>query len=140
MTSNDNLDEQLLAEMRESFMVESEEILGRLSLLLTNLEREARPDWVNAAFREAHTLKGVAGFIGLTGIERLARKMEDTFGAVRAGQIGVSQELIDACREGVAVLVSLRAHAQAGDGAEPDLTALLARLDAVIAGASSVAT
>jgi two-component system chemotaxis sensor kinase CheA len=140
MTSDDNLDDQLLAELRESFMVESREILERLSLLLVNLEHEARPEWVNAAFRETHTLKGVAGFIGLSAIERLARKMEAVFGAVRAGNIGVSQELIAASRQGVTVLADLRADAQAGRSAETDLAALLARLDAVIAGASSGAT
>jgi two-component system, chemotaxis family, sensor kinase CheA len=73
------------------------------------------PDAVNALFREAHTLKGAAGMVGLGDVHTLAHQMEDVLSDARAAGSALPPELVepllravDAMRTGIA-----------GDGAEP---------------------
>src|SRR5687768_14499999 len=93
--SQEDFDAELLLQMREDFLIESQEILMRLGPLLTQLEQGSTPEIINTIFREVHTLKGTAGFVGLESIRKLAHRLEDLFGAVRADKLAVSPELID---------------------------------------------
>src|SRR5262245_32614947 len=47
---------------------------------------EPPPELVNALFRSAHTLKGLAGLFGLEAIAELAHQLEDLLGSLRLGR------------------------------------------------------
>src|SRR5687767_4267005 len=108
MSDDADLDAMLLAQMREDFLTESQEILDRLGPLLTTLEQDSTPERLNTIFREVHTLKGTAGFVGLETIRRLSHQLEDLFSALRAGQVTVTPELIDVALAAVEELRGLR--------------------------------
>ncbi|MBA3531322.1 MAG: chemotaxis protein CheA [Ardenticatenales bacterium] len=108
MSDFEGLDNELLAQMREDFLIEAQEILERLGPLLADLERDPRPELITTIFREVHTLKGNAGFVGLEEIGLLAHKLEDLFGALRGGQLPVTAELIDVAYAALALLAMLR--------------------------------
>lgn len=129
-TDLSDFDADLLAQMREDFLAEAQEILDRLGPLLTQLEQRRSPEIINNIFREVHTLKGAAGFMGLTHIQRLAHRLEDTFGDLRAGKLGVTPALMDATFEGVQRLAVMRADAARGGPGEADIESVLAQLDA----------
>jgi two-component system chemotaxis sensor kinase CheA len=129
-TDLSDFDADLLAQMREDFLTEAQEILDRLGPLLTRLEHDRSPDVINSIFREVHTLKGAAGFIGLTHLQRLAHGLEDTFGDVRAGKLGVTPALMDLTFDGLQLLATMRADAARGGKGEADIEPLLAQLDA----------
>jgi two-component system chemotaxis sensor kinase CheA len=134
MTEMQDLDAQLLAQMREDFLAESQEILDRLGPLLVQLEQEGDADLVNAIFRDLHTLKGTAGFVGLESIRLLAHKMEDVFGALRAEQLAVTPELIDVVFGGVQLLTAMREDVLGGGTGEAEVAPLVARLEAALRG------
>src|SRR5689334_17203698 len=97
-----DLDAQLLAQMLQDFLEESQEHLDRLNLQLTRLEDNPEDEeLINEIFRTAHTLKGSASFVGLDAIKEVAHKMEDVFGAIRKGALRVTAPIIDIMFEGM---------------------------------------
>jgi two-component system, chemotaxis family, sensor kinase CheA len=90
-----------------------EEAAGRLDAIveiLLGVERGgASSDAVNALFREAHTLKGAAGMVGLGVVQTLAHEMEDVLSDARAAGSTLPPALVepllqavDAMRAGIA--------------------------------------
>jgi len=143
MSHDEDFEAQLLAQMRQDFLAESQEILDRLAPLLVQLEQAAEqqqgddPQLLQAIFREMHTLKGTAGFVGLAGIQVLAHKLEDVFGALRDQALVVTAEVIDLAFAGMQCLTQMRADTVNGGHAaevadQDEITALLARLDAAL--------
>jgi two-component system chemotaxis sensor kinase CheA len=136
MAETDSFETQLLAQMRDDFLAESQEILDRLEPLLVQLEKSGDPDLIQAAFRDVHTLKGTAGFVGLVSIQQLAHKLEDVFGALRDGRLSISPELMDAVFAGVRSLADMREDVSRGGMGERDIAPLLAFLDAALQGSA----
>ena len=89
----------LMAKLIEAFEGEAEERIQELNWALLALEQASDPgeiaDLIKVIFREAHTLKGTAGGLGLKTIERLGHSMETVFGLLRAGEISTSAEMFD---------------------------------------------
>ena len=50
---------------------------------------------LNEIFRVAHTLKGMAGTMGFTGIVNLTHQMENVLDAIRNGKVEVNSAMID---------------------------------------------
>jgi two-component system chemotaxis sensor kinase CheA len=72
------------AEFLEIFREEANERLDRIVDTLLALEKgQERPDAVDDLFREAHTLKGAAGMLGLDEVRAVAHAMEDILAGVR---------------------------------------------------------
>ena len=63
---------------------------------------------VNKVFRAAHSIKGGAGFVGLTNIKDLSHKMEDVLGMVRIRELVPNSEIIKRLRETINDLKSLK--------------------------------
>jgi two-component system chemotaxis sensor kinase CheA len=135
MTEADELDGLLLAQMREDFLAESQEIIERLEPLLVRLESDRSPELLQTIFREMHTLKGSASFVGFDSIQMVAHKLEDIFGALRAKKLEVTGTLIDAIFSGVQLLTLLRAAVQVGRPAEEiEIGPVVAQLETALQG------
>ncbi len=79
------------AEIAADFIIEAQEILDRLGEQLVGLEQAPEDrDQLNAVFRGFHTLKGGAGFLGITPMVELCHAAEETLGAARSGEAGCS--------------------------------------------------
>jgi two-component system chemotaxis sensor kinase CheA len=64
------------------FIIEAQEILDRLGEQLVSLEQAPQDtDQLNAVFRGYHTLKGGAGFLGVTAMVELCHAAEEALGA-----------------------------------------------------------
>src|SRR5687767_13211196 len=96
-------------EFRRLFAEEAETRLRRLATELLQLEEVgSNPDLVASIFRDAHTLKGAAGMVGLTGISRIAHVMEDLLEELRDGRRLATPDLVDpllAAVDGVRTLI-----------------------------------
>jgi len=136
-SKNNNLDDQLLAQMREDFIDESREILDRLGPLLVDLEKSADRQTIDAIFRDVHTLKGTAGFVGVNTIQQLAHKMEDIFTALRDESISVTPEMIDVAFESLNMLDAMQQDFAEGGQGEADISAPVGRLEAALLGEST---
>ena len=87
-----DVDEEIL----QDFLVEAGEILEQLSEQLVELEQNANDtDLLNAIFRGFHTVKGGAGFLGLTALVEVCHVAEDVFNLLRTGQRQVTAPLMD---------------------------------------------
>ena len=83
-------------ELLATFRAEVEERLASLQSGLLALETHASPrQVVTLLFRDAHTVKGSARMLGLTGVLRVAHTMEDLLGALRDGRFTVRKDHVD---------------------------------------------
>ncbi|MDY0161615.1 hybrid sensor histidine kinase/response regulator [Desulfobotulus sp.] len=84
------------------------------------LSLETSPDdtgTLNALFRSAHTIKGSARMMKLTGIGELAHGMEDLLDAARAGRIRLNRSSFGLLLKSVDALVSMIAETETGEHA-----------------------
>ena len=84
------------------FLDETKELLHSFNEELVKFESEPHnTDRIKRIFRIAHTLKGNAGFIGLTPLQELSHKMENVLGKLRDGQMAFVPEINDVFFEGL---------------------------------------
>ncbi|MBE3064357.1 MAG: Hpt domain-containing protein, partial [Spirochaetes bacterium] len=93
------MDEAFLAKLMETFRVEAEDHLGKMSAGLLDLEKagstEERSRIAEIVFREAHSLKGAARAVNLGAMESVCQSLESVFGAAKRGELIVNAELFD---------------------------------------------
>lgn len=123
------------------FVTESKEHLDEADIQLLSIETDPEnKDTLNALFRVFHTIKGVAGFVGLTEITSLAHEAENLLDKARKGEILLAGAAIDATFDSVDMLkrmINMVAEALASDGTLPctaGLTDLTERIKAVADG------
>ncbi len=78
------MDEEILAD----FLVEATELVEGLGEQLRDLEDSPTDkDLLNAVFRGFHTIKGGAGFLGLTPLIEVCHRAENVFDKIRVGAV-----------------------------------------------------
>jgi two-component system chemotaxis sensor kinase CheA len=82
------------------FLAEAEEILEELGAQLADLADMAEsgscdPDLLNAIFRGAHSLLGVAGMFGFTSVADVAHNTENLLDWLRMGRVGLNRAVVD---------------------------------------------
>ncbi len=116
----------------ERFIGEARDHLSALEHGLADLgEHPDDPEAVNALFRSAHTIKGSARMLKLSGISETAHCMEDLLGAVRAGHCRPGSADIALLLNAVDALGNQLDRVAAGGTdapADPELCAALARV------------
>ncbi|MBV9123717.1 MAG: chemotaxis protein CheW [Planctomycetes bacterium] len=113
-------------EIIKDFLIETREGLSQVDLDLVALEKDPRnAETLARVFRTIHTIKGTAGFLGLTRLEAVAHAAEGLLSRLRDGQLALTTEMIsallrlaDAVRE---VLASLEATQEEGSADYTDL-------------------
>ncbi len=89
------------------FIDETKEHLQSLNEHILTLEKEPEDaDTVNEIFRAAHTLKGMAGTMGFTRMQRLTHDLENVFSEIRNGTMKANAKLIDVLFRGLDALES----------------------------------
>ncbi len=81
------------------FLAEAEEIVDELNTQLSDLadmfeNGESDPDLLNAIFRGAHSLKGLAGMFGFTIISEVAHDSENLLDWLRMGKVVLSDAVL----------------------------------------------
>lgn len=109
------------------FIIEAQEILDRLGEQLVSLEQAPQDtEQLNAVFRGYHTLKGGAGFLGVTAMVELCHAAEEALGIARAGQAVLQAHHFDAAQQSLDYLQSMLDAVSSGTEpgyAPPDLIA-----------------
>lgn len=104
-------------ELRSLFSIESGERLQRLDNGLLQLEKTpADHTLLEDLFREAHSLKGAARMLGLTGIQTLAHQLEDALGEARKSGAAISFDAVAAMCQ---TLEAIRGQVKEAIGEEP---------------------
>lgn len=121
-------DPELVAE----FVTESTESLADIEGQLLEIESggaDINDDLVNTVFRGVHSIKGVAGFLGLTNINRLAHSLEDVLNRVRTRDLVPTSEIVDALLRAADQLSSLVASPETSN--DFDVEKNIANLNAI---------
>ncbi|MBW2108108.1 MAG: chemotaxis protein CheA [Deltaproteobacteria bacterium] len=133
-------------ELVESFVTESLEHLETIEVNVLSLEQDPQNiEVMNAIFRPFHTIKGVAGFLNLADINRLAHEVETLLDDARSEKVIVDETVTDLILDAVDLMKSminhLRQAVESGMYEEGDfgLEAFLDRLRRVQAGESESA-
>jgi len=85
-----------MREIFEEYVIEAKEHLENLEQKLLELERDPEnEELINSAFRSMHTIKGGAGFLGLSLIVETAHLAEEVLGKLRSKTLKLSPEIND---------------------------------------------
>ena len=122
-----------LAELRETFFLECDELLEKLETDLLALEAGSQDgDLVHSAFRAVHSIKGGAGAFGMTSITECAHVFETALDHVREGALSLDPELCTLFIRGKDLLSSLVAAENGGEAADAtEIAQVTAALEAV---------
>ena len=83
-------------ELVNDFIVESREHLTTVELQLLALDQDpANVEALHAIFRGFHTIKGLAGFLGLDSIQEIAHEIETVLDLARNGSLQITPAHID---------------------------------------------
>ena len=78
------------------FIEESKDNLQTLNENLLNLENNPTDtETLNAIFRVAHTLKGMAGTMGFVKMQKLTHTVENVLSEIRAGSLEINSNIVD---------------------------------------------
>jgi len=123
--------EEEMAEILESFIVETREILERLGQDLLTLEKgTADREMLNTIFRAVHTVKGTSSFLGLEQMTELAHGFEDVLNKVRKGELTVTPSRMDVMLEAYDLLRHILRNIEARRNEHVDLDGILGKLKA----------
>lgn len=116
-----NMEDDIL----QDFLVEAGEIVDKLGEQLVSLEKFPRDsDLLNAVFRGFHTIKGGAGFLGLSPLVAVCHQAEDVFNTLRQGKRYVDAGLMDVILVVLDVVNNMMDMVRSGEEpppADPDL-------------------
>ena len=83
-------------DLLRDFILESREHLSSIEAHVLVLERNPLDnDVLNAVFRSFHSIKGLAGFLELSEVQKVAHEVETLLDAARNGELVVSEQAID---------------------------------------------
>jgi len=98
-------DFQVSPELLSIYLEDARSHLEALDHCLLTLEREGHdPDVVAALLGPLHTLKGNSGMMGFAAIKDYVHRLEDVFGLVGDGRLGLDSALFDALFAGASAL------------------------------------
>jgi two-component system, chemotaxis family, sensor kinase CheA len=124
-----------MAEIVESFIVESNEILDKLGQNLLELEKNpTNSELHNVIFRAVHTLKGTSSFLGFERLTSLSHKFEDVLNKIRKGELQVTSDKMDVMFEGYDLLKVLLQRIESKNSDPVDVSAVAAKLEAIALG------
>ncbi len=113
--NTDDVSDELTLDIKEDseiFLEFLSEVLDHLEESESNIlsiEDEACDyEIINAIFRSIHSIKGSAGFLGLSRMQRLSHELEALLDKARKGEITITQEIIDISLKAIDALRRLR--------------------------------
>lgn len=105
----DNIDFIDDIEIVKEFLVESNDHLDDVESKILQLEENPGDmDIINGIFRPIHSMKGSAGFLGLSDIGKVSHEMETLLDEARKAKIKITPEIFEILYEGVDILKKLR--------------------------------
>ena len=122
-------------EILQGFIEESLEHLADIETDLLAIEKagaDIDENLVNKVFRAAHSIKGGAGFMGLTVIQELSHAMENILGMIRSRKLVPNPEIVNVLLQGSDKLEAMINNIQSSN--DEDITEHLIPLNAIAEG------
>ncbi len=117
---------EFITEAKEHMYTIEEDLLS-----LESRKEKPDPDKINKIYRAIHSIKGGAGFLGLSNIGALSHSMESLLSMIRGGEIKPEKKIIDPLLQGVDQLMALFDDWENSENV--DIQPLRDRLDSLLA-------
>lgn len=126
-----------LKELYGEFIEECKELIEGIAMELVALEKNpSDEELINNIFRYAHSIKGNAGFIGLTNLSELAHKMENVLGKLRDKEFPFFAEINDILFKGLDIARGILSDFIEGRSRDWDLKGIYSDLENLLSGPS----
>lgn len=124
-----------MSKYKGMFISETKEHLQTMNSLIISLEKapEGKED-IEALFREAHSIKGMAASMGFDPISELSHKMEDMMDLFRKGELKLDSEAVDILFQALDSLEIMLKSVEADQPIDAAPSALIASLQAIKEG------
>ena len=132
---------ELDAELLADFVVEANEHLGGVESQFLAIEEAGENvdvNLVNEVFRAIHSIKGAAGFLGLTKVNELSHSLENVLNMMRNLELKPNSEIVNVMLRAADQLQSLIHDVHGSNSA--DVSELVAALEAIASGKKSATT
>ncbi|HKJ89372.1 MAG TPA: chemotaxis protein CheA, partial [Gammaproteobacteria bacterium] len=125
----EHLPEDADPDLVNAFIEETREGLEELDQAFMALEDHPEDaERLNSAFRTIHTIKGTAGFVGLTRLQGLAHGMESVMDRLRGFEIPLTAEMMDDLLAGTDILRKVVGRVADGFGDNVEVEGVARRL------------
>ena len=124
-----------MAELLESFIVETSEIFEKLGPDLLALEKNPEDSELhNRIFRAVHTVKGTSGFLGFDQLMELAHVFEDVLNKIRRKELTVTSRRMDVMFNAFDALKDLLVRIEMRNTEPADLEHIITMLQQIATG------
>jgi len=121
-----------MAELLESFVVETNEIFEKLGPDLLALEKNPENSELhNKIFRAVHTVKGTSGFLGFDQLTELAHVFEDVLNKIRRKELTVTTKRMDVMFSAFDALKDLLVRIETRDTEPANLENIIGQLQQI---------
>ena len=121
-----------MSKYKGMFISETKEHLQSMNKLIISLEKDPQnQENIEALFREAHSVKGMAASMGYNDISELSHKMEDMMDLFRKGTIKLDSSAVDLLFEGLDNLELMLKGIENDEPADIDYSSLISRMQDV---------
>lgn len=120
------------SELLNDFVIEANEHLAEIENQLLEIEANGanvNVDLVNTVFRAIHSIKGAAGFLGLSAIGSLSHSLENVLNLIRAEELTPTAGIVDVMLKSADQLSSLVEDVNGSN--DIDVSVLSSRLDLI---------
>lgn len=122
-------------EIIEDFIVETDEILESLDEKFVELEKDmGNQPLLNEIFRNVHTIKGAAGFLGFNQMVELTHATENVLKKLKEGELPLTSEIMDVILESVDYMKKILNHIRKKDGVEEEISGVISKLTEIDQG------
>ena len=116
-----------MQEYKQEFLQEAREYLDVMNQNFIKLENGDK-DAINEIFRVAHTIKGMAGFMGYKNLEELCHKLESAMGRIRDSDMQISSDTIDIMLKAVDTIEIMLDKIESEDKDDVEISELISEL------------
>ena len=119
-------------ELRTTFKIACEEHLQKLDAGVLDLEQNPLDlTKIEALLREAHSIKGDAGMLGVIDVGTLAHQLENIFNSLKRGDLPLTPAICDCLSLGLSAITELVHEAVTGELRHLELPEILAQMGSV---------
>ncbi len=116
---------------KQEFLQEAREYLDVMNQNFIRVEN-GDLDALNEIFRVAHTIKGMAGFMGYKNLENLCHKLESVMGKIRDGEIPANEEVVDIMLKSVDKIEEILNKIEKDNSDDVDISEILSNFESIM--------
>ncbi|MDR1626815.1 MAG: chemotaxis protein CheA [Spirochaetia bacterium] len=127
-------------ELLKDFFAEAEGQVDQMEENILVIENDpSNKESIDEMFRAAHTLKGGAGTVQMTELQKFTHILEDVLDEIRSGKLTASGDIVDTILASIDIIKAMLESRQNGEVYGEDISAVRTKLEACLGGEKKAA-